>query len=194
MLGTESTIFHLSWKQYYSQMPQYTETGVLESGKPLIRAWRDNSWVIYAAWKALMQKILSPIAWEMLQEVLKRREMLREVYLKEGGWLITKAGTRRKRHVKGQRKPNPRTLMNELKRAYRLFREVSDPRAEIVLIAYSGAIYSASQAGTTSRKASIQRARDGYAKLKWKKPRYIDTDLLMKVGILKKPGIRKGLK
>lgn len=166
-LCTEVALFHGVWKDYNRDKPDHS-FATLDDSKSTIKAWRQHSWLLLSAWRALMQQLLPPSAWELTELLLERRSQLRNIWLKEGGWLITTAGRRRKRRFKGLRKPNPRTLGKEIDRIQELLDKITDKeladRIEIALLVCSGVIYG----GEVDRLAAMTRVRDNDRKLKLK--------------------------
>jgi len=180
-------ILQHAWKEYVSHRP----ADRTDTRKTLISAWRESAWIIEGAWRGMMQRVLPPTAWNFLSEALDRRAFLRQVWLQEGGWLFTRAGTRRKRHFKGQRRPRVGRMQEEVNKAYSLFRQSTDSATlaeiDIVLLAASGVFYCGKNG---PRRRTVTRHRDTWGKPDWVRARLTD----LPAGVLQLPWRRRRLR
>lgn len=206
MLRTDSYLLRLAWMEYIDDRPSHNEDMPRE---PLIKVWRKHHQLILACWRGLMQSVLPHSSWSMLEVLLGKRDLMRQIWMEEGGWFLTKAGKRRRRWFKGLRKPNPKTLKEEIAQAIRYYREsLSDGQhteAEAVVLASSGTVYSAADIGCAKTRAqALRRVRHTFpAKLSyndddklplWPRSLRVRTNALVRKGVLQRPPFSRRLR
>lgn len=196
----ETLLFRKAWQQFDADVKR-NDLDADVHRLPLFNSWRRHSWLLKATWRGLMESLLRPTTWRLLQRLLERREMNRQVWMRDGSWLFTKKGTRRKRWTKNQRKPNPRILRREISDAQDAYDdaltlegETFATNVEALILALAGNIYTCSHQKSRREAQEWRVSRLRFPRLHWTpwdrsfKSR---AKSMMWLGILQQPDSRK---
>jgi len=135
----EAAIFTLNWQEYRDRLEKSPDT------LAITEVWRLYGTTLYNCWKGLMKILLPSYAYHILDAHCYVLDMRKTIWMQPGGYLFTKAGTRRKRTIRFTNRPvEYEQLVNKLDLAYDAIFDLLPDRThndvQTIILALSGTI------------------------------------------------------